>query len=388
MATNLKHLNLSRVNQNKGLIHTGHRQTTDDRDLGFVGEYFDSSLGKTVYTGLVRSTEQSDNRFVLFDKLESNPFVDETIDFSNVQRSTLEIENLVTLGDLSFNSVKSIDPSASNIINPNGSFEISAVTIADIVVTVNQHPSDYFQYLLDNPDVSNGDYILVKEQINNKENGIYIVNTNQLGGVYLERFNDEATATRNNAPLSVVINILDDTRLVRYQKSLVETIYYKTKTYNTGTNELHIEFTEYDGSAVTTYQSGDWNLSGDTTLDGNTVITKSLVVSQNITVGQIFYESIMKLTSTLVLNSFRLDLMLACIYRCDATVDSMTITLPDVAQYAGRNVKIIKINSTNTVQIKPMMNQSIHGVSNDTIVLHSAYDHVKLTCDGFSWYNF
>ena len=386
MSTNLKYVNLTRADQTKGLLHTGSKQQTDDRDLGFVGEYHDTNHNKTFYSGLVRSTLANDNRFILFDKLENNPFTTEQTDFTS---ATLEVDNIITSGSLQFQNTVPIDPYDSNIINPPipvGSFEISAVSKMDILDAINTYGSNYLSHLFDNPNISDGNYVLIKDQVDKRDNGIYIFKNSSSSS--LQKFNDNQTATYYNAPVSVVMDLTDDTKLVRYLKSPTETLYYKVHAYNQTTSDLYVEFTPYSGSANTVYQNGVWNLDGDVKISGNLTVDKSAYITKNLYLKQGLYLSILTLTSTVSGNVFDIESLYACIYRCDTTSYRMTVKLPDATHHPGRTIKFIKVHANNYVDIVPLAFQRINNVSNDMIRIKDCGEHFEIISDGEHWFIF
>ena len=103
MATFLKKISSKYLKQSNGLVHSGNNQRGDDRDTGLVGEYFDTTTNKTIYTGLVRSRDPLNKRFVLFDGLEQDPFVTEQIDFTNVPLGSLDLANLTVTNSTTLN---------------------------------------------------------------------------------------------------------------------------------------------------------------------------------------------------------------------------------------------------------------------------------------------
>jgi hypothetical protein len=395
--TSLKQLNAEQLRQKNGLVHTGYRQKDDDSYLGIVGEYLDTEQNKLFYSGLLRDKDPLNNKkFVLFDKLELSPFTND-IDFKTIEKADLEVKNIFATGNLEFQSTQSIDPNSNVIINPldySITFEISAVTIADIFTVIdskytelgrNLNTEDYFPYLFDNPDLKDQDYVLVKNQINLEENGIYkLFKNSSTGYTYFRRINDEASARNTQTHISAVITVTDNGRLVRYGR--LDPVYYKIKAYTTTDAKLYIEFNPYNGTDTTSYQSGSWSMGGDIQVSGDLNVDKSAYIGYNLSVGKSFFESVMNLTSDTILYQFDLNMYQACIYRCNSYEQNMEVILPDVSFSAGKNIKIIKVDSSiNTVSIQPLSGQTINNF-NEYIVLQSKSDHIKLTCDGYEWF--
>jgi hypothetical protein len=107
-------------------------------------------------------------------------------------------------------------------------------------------------------------------------------------------------------------------------------------------------------------------------------------LSKDVHLKENFNESVIDISA-----SSDLSVVKGCIFRVNAASGPVNVYLPaaSVADSVGRNIKIIKVDSSaNTVTVLPQDTGLVNGEVDGSFTLELQYEHVKVTSDGDGWY--